>query len=130
MAAPSRTLLCIEDNELNMALVESFVAGLPGVTLLKASTGREGVKLARAQRPDLVLLDMKLPDIDGLQVRALNAQIADRLLRVVLITGDSFSIDVVKAMSLGAYDYWLKPMDMHKFEAGLKRALGKGSRRE
>ena len=122
-AEPSRTLLCIEDNELNMALVESFVAGLPGVTLLKASTGREGVQLARAQRPDLVLLDMKLPDIDGLQVvRDLNVEVAAGL-KIVLLTALDFSTDVVKAMSLGAREYWVKPIDGRKLQDGITRLL-------
>jgi hypothetical protein len=73
----------------------------------------------------------RYPGIGGLEVvRALNEQIANEHLRVTLLTADSLSMDIVKAMSLGAYDYWLKPIDMRKFEAGLQRALGKGSRRE
>jgi len=71
-----------------------------------------------------VLLDMHLPDIGGLEVvRALNEEIASGKLRVTLLTADTLSMDIVKAMSLGAYDYWLKPLSMAKLEAGLKRAL-------
>ena len=56
-------------------------------------------------------------------VRALNEEIANGKLRVTLLTADTLSMDIVKAMSLGAYDYWLKPLNMNKFEAGLRRAL-------
>lgn len=126
-AAPTGTLLCIEDNELNMALVESLVADLPGVTLLKATTGAEGVRLARSHRPDLVLLDMKLPDIHGLQVvRDLNVEIAGGL-KVVLLTALDFSTEVVKAMSLGACEYWVKPIDGRKLHEGIARLMRRGA---
>lgn len=121
--APSGTLLCIEDNELNMALVEALVADMPGVTLLKAATGGEGVRLARLHRPDLVLLDMKLPDIHGLQVvRDLNVEIAGGL-KVVLLTALDFSTEVVKAMSLGAREYWVKPIDGRRLHEGIGRLM-------
>jgi CheY-like chemotaxis protein len=127
--APAGTVLCIEDHAASMALVEALLERYPGVRLLKAATGREGVRLALEELPDLVLLDMHLPDIGGIEVvRALNAQIADRLLRVVLLTGDSFSIDVVKAMSLGAQEYWRKPLDLQRVTSALVRLLGEPPR--
>ena len=117
-------VLYIEDNPINMDLIETALEVYPGVTLIKAQTGMEGIKLARSERPDFVLLDMHLPDIGGLEVvRALNEEIASGKLRVTLLTADTLSMDIVKAMSLGAYDYWLKPLSMTKFEAGLRRAL-------
>jgi two-component system, cell cycle response regulator DivK len=122
-AAPAGTLLCIEDNELNMALVEALIAEMPGVTLLKATTGGEGVRMAKAHRPDLVLLDMKLPDIHGLQVvRDLNVEIAGGL-KVVLLTALDFSTEVVKAMSLGAREYWVKPIDGRRLNEGIARLM-------
>lgn len=124
---PHGTLLCVEDNALNMALVEGLVADLPGVTLLKAVTGREGVRLAQAHHPDLVLLDMKLPDISGLQVvRDLNVEIAAGL-KVVLLTALDFSTEVVKAMSLGAREYWVKPVDGRKLREGIARLMRHGA---
>jgi len=118
------TVLYIEDNPINMDLIETALSTFPGVKLIKATTGMEGIRLARSERPDFVLLDMHLPDIGGLEVvRALNEEIATGKLRVTLLTADTLSMDIVKAMSLGAYDYWLKPLNMNKFEAGLRRAL-------
>ena len=124
-------VLYIEDNPINVDLVESALSRYPGITLVTASTGMEGIRLARSENPDFVLLDMHLPDIGGLEVvRALNEEIAAGKLRITLLTGDSLSMDIVKAMSLGAYDYWLKPISMVKLEAGLRRALGKRERHE
>jgi len=122
-------VLYIEDNPINLDLIEAALEHYPGITLVKATTGMEGIRLARSEKPDFVLLDMHLPDIGGLEVvRALNEEIAAGKLRITLLTGDSLSMDIVKAMSLGAYDYWLKPLRMEKLDAGLKRALGKGER--
>jgi len=119
-------VLYIEDNPINMALVETALSYYPGITLIQASTGREGIRLARSEHPDLVLLDMHLPDIGGLEVvRELNEEIANRQLRVTLLTADTLSTDIVKAMSLGAQDYWLKPIKISTLESALKRALGR-----
>ena len=119
-------VLYIEDNPLNMDLIETALSMYPGITLVKAHDGHEGIRLARSEKPDFVLLDMHLPDIGGLEVvRALNEEIASGKLRVTLLTADTLSMDIVKAMSLGAYDYWLKPLSITKLEQGLKRALTK-----
>ena len=119
-------VLYIEDNPINMALVETALSYHPGITLIQASTGRDGIRLARSEHPDLVLLDMHLPDIGGLEVvRELNEEIANGELRVTLLTADTLSTDIVKAMSLGAQDYWLKPIKLGTLDAALRRALGR-----
>ncbi len=124
-AALQGTLLYVEDEPLNVALVEGILAQRhPGVRLIHAGTGADGVRLARSENPDFVLLDMHLPDMSGLEVvRQLNVEIANRGLRVTILTGDSLSMDIIKAMSLGAFEYWVKPLDVKLFEAGLRRAL-------
>ena len=121
---PRGTVLYIEDQEVNLQLVEALLAGMPGIELIKARTGAEGVALACSAHPDLVLLDMHLPDFGGLEVvRALSVQISQGL-KVALLTADSLSMDIIKAMSLGAYEYWIKPIDIQQLEDGVKRALG------
>ena len=118
------TLLYIEDDLINLAAVEGMLQAHPGVRLIHAGTGLDGVRLARSERPDFVLLDMHLPDIGGLDVvRQLNTDIAERGLRITILTGDSLSMDIIKAMSLGAFEYWVKPLDWRVFEHGLRRAL-------
>ncbi|MEP7296010.1 MAG: response regulator [Burkholderiales bacterium] len=118
------TVLCIEDNPLNMLIIENLLKRFPGVTVSQAMTGCEGVRRALAEAPDLILLDMNLPDIDGLEVvRQLCDQISTQHLSVVLVTADSFSINVVKAMSLGAREYWVKPLSIDRLRKDLPRAL-------
>ena len=119
-------VLYIEDNPINMDLIETALSMYPGITLVKAHNGMEGIRLARSEKPDFVLLDMHLPDIGGLEVvRALNEEIASGQLRITLLTADTLSMDIVKAMSLGAYDYWIKPISLSKLDEALKRALGR-----
>jgi len=114
----------IEDDETNVLLVRALVAGHPGVELLHAATGREGVQMVRREKPDFVLLDMNLPDISGLEVvRELNIEITSRGLKLNILTGHALSMDIIKAMSLGAYEYWLKPLSRQLFDDGLRRAL-------
>src|SRR5262247_2252713 len=114
----------IEDDETNVLLVQAMVARHPGVEMLHAATGRDGVQLVRREHPDFVLLDMNLPDISGLEVvRELNIDITSRGLRLNILTGNALSMDIIKAMSLGAYEYWLKPLTLQVFEDGLRRAL-------
>jgi DNA-binding response OmpR family regulator len=118
------SVLYIEDVDVNYLLVESILAPHAGVKLSRASTGIEGVRRVRNEFPDFVLLDMHLPDISGLEVvRLLSETIAERQLRVTILTGDHLTMDVIKAMSLGAYEYMLKPVDPALLEAGVRRAL-------
>jgi DNA-binding NtrC family response regulator len=56
-------------------------------------------------------------------VRELNPDIAERGLRVTILTADELSMDILKAMSLGAFEHWVKPFNLDAFEAGLRRAL-------
>jgi|APAra7269096613_1048513.scaffolds.fasta_scaffold00425_21 CheY-like chemotaxis protein len=117
-------VLYIEDQEINQVLMEAQLADLPGITLIQATTGAEGVRLVRSEHPDLVLLDMHLPDFGGLEVvRELMIEISNGL-KVALLTADNLSMDIIKAMSLGAYEYWVKPVDRAHLMAGLRRALG------
>jgi len=118
------SVLYIEDVDVNYLLVESILAPYPGVKLLRASNGIDGVRRVRNEHPDFVLLDMHLPDISGLEVvRLLSETIAERQLRVTILTSDHLTMDVIKAMSLGAFEYMVKPVDPALLEAGVRRAL-------
>ena len=67
---------------------------------------------------------MRLPDIGGVEVvRRLNGEIAQRGLRVAILTSERASIDTVKALSLGVFEYWPRPLEPRLLEAGLRRAL-------
>ncbi|MBL0728293.1 response regulator [Piscinibacter sp. HJYY11] len=121
---PQGTVLYIEDQDLNFLLVQAQLAAtLPGIHLIRAATGAEGVEKVRSERPQLVLLDMHLPDTGGLEVvRALNVEISQGL-KVALLTADHLSMDILKAMSLGAYEYWVKPISATQLEKGVRRGL-------
>ncbi len=126
--APSRELcgsvLCIEDDPVGRELVEALMAAFPAVDLRLAADGRSGIRAALDAMPDVILLDMHLPDIGGLEVvRALNEHIAEGECQVILLTGDKLTIDVVKAMSLGAREYWLKPLSLDRLQGDLPRVL-------
>lgn len=125
-AAPlAGTLLYIEDMPSAVLEVQALLARHhPGVQLLHAATGLAGVQMVHSLQPDFVLLDMHLPDIGGLEVvRRLSAHIGEQGLRVAILTGDSLTMDIIKAMSLGAWEYWVKPLQHSVLHAGLRRAL-------
>lgn len=118
------SVLYIEDEPINFALVEALLSAYPDVRLFRAQTGNEGLSLARSEHPDAILLDMRLPDISGIEVvRRLSEDIAAGSFRVILLTADKLSIDVLKAMSLGAFEYLVKPVSRQALEAALARAL-------
>ena len=117
-------VLYIEDAAVNAALMGAMMEVFPDVELLHAANGRDGVRMVRENRPDFVILDMNLPDISGLEVvRELSEDIAARGLRITILTADTLSMDIIKAMSLGAFEYWTKPVSMAVLESGLRRAL-------
>jgi DNA-binding response OmpR family regulator len=117
-------VLYVEDVDVNFVMVEAGLASFPGVQLIRATTGHDGVRMVRSEQPDFVLLDMHLPDISGLEVvRQISEEIAARRLRVTILTGDELTMDVIKAMSLGAFEYWIKPVDVRVLRDGVRRAL-------
>ena len=114
----------IEDAPMFVELVKALLTPHRGVVVIHAATGQEGVQLVRSERPDYVLLDMHLPDMSGLEVvRMLSEDIASRRLHVAILTADTLSIDVIKAMSLGASEYLVKPVSPKALEKSLRRAL-------
>jgi len=117
-------LLCITHGRANVDVVADLLVAHSGVQLIHADSGLDGVRMAHAEQPDFVLLDMRLPDIGGLEVvRRLNDEIAGRGLRVTILTAERSSMDTIRAMSLGAFEYWPKPLQPALFLAGLRRAL-------
>jgi CheY-like chemotaxis protein len=118
------SILYVEDEPISFAVVEVLLSNHPDVRLIRAQTGDEGIRLARSERPDAILLDMHLPDMSGIEVvRRLSEDISAGAFRVVLLTGDKLNIDVLKAMSLGAIEYLVKPVSRPMLEAALERAL-------
>lgn len=118
-------ILYIEDDPVNRILVEQMLLRCEGVKLLTAETGEDGIAMARQQKPDLVLLDMHLPDMTGFDVLdALRSDSRTEGLSVVAVSANAMKADVDKALELGAMDYWTKPLQLDAFLAGVSAQLG------
>lgn len=114
------TLLCVEDNPVNLMLVQELVAMRPAIRFFSAVDGLGGLALAASVRPDVVLLDLHLPDIGGLEV--LGRLRADPVLagcRVIALSANAMPEDIRAALAQGFDDYWTKPIDFDQFLAGL-----------
>jgi PAS domain S-box-containing protein len=115
-AAARHTLLYIEDNLSNVALVEALVARLPGVDLLTAMQGNLGLDLAREHRPELIMLDLDLPDLPGDDVLSLlRSDDRTRAIPVVIISADATPGQIARMRLAGAADYFTKPLDVARF---------------
>ena len=119
------TLLYIEDNPSNLHLIERLLAPFPEVKLLCARRGEEGLATALRQRPDLILLDLRLPDLPGWEVLArLRSKKATRGIPVVAISADATAETVGRVMQAGAQAYLTMPLDID----GLFRLLPEACR--
>ncbi len=108
-----RRVLYIEDTLANVRLIEAILAVRPSITLLPAMQGRVGLDLAREHLPDLVLLDVHLPDIDGQEVLArLRADAATREIPVVILSADATDAQSERLLAEGARAYLTKPIDV------------------
>ncbi len=97
-----------------------------GYTVLVAKDGKEALELVDKKSPDLVILDLKLPDMNGIQVLRRLKKINENI-EVIMITGYGTMKTARMAMSLGAYDYITKPFDINYIKALIKDALSTDS---
>lgn len=119
-----RTVLYIEDNLSNLALVERLLADWPTVRLLSALQGSLGFELARQHQPDLILLDRNLPDGSGdALLDRLQADPHTRGIPVVIISADASSGQVERLLASGAHAYLTKPFDLRQFQSVLHGLL-------
>lgn len=92
--------------------------------MLSAADGSQGVALALAHRPELVLIDMQLPDFDGFEVlRRVRAAPNGAALRCIALSANAMPQDIERALAAGFADYWTKPIDFKRFLAGLDAAF-------
>jgi signal transduction histidine kinase/ActR/RegA family two-component response regulator len=121
--APARRpvkVLYIEDNLSNLRLIESVFSRRPEVTLLSAMQGRVGLTLARDHAPDLILLDLHLPDISGEEVfRLLQADEGTRGIPVVVLSADAIPTGMRRVLAAGVRAYLTKPLDVAQLLATL-----------
>jgi PAS domain S-box-containing protein len=123
--AVMHTVLYIEDNPVNVVLMQAMLARLPGLRLLTAQTAAKGLQLALSARPDLVLLDIGLPGMDGFEVLArLRTRAATRHTPVVAVSANALPADVQAAMAAGFNAYLTKPLALAQLLATVQGVLG------
>ncbi len=123
--AGARTVLCIEDNFSNFKLIERVLARYEGLTLLPAIQGSMGLDLARQHHPDLVLLDLHLPDLPGWEVlRALKGDPATSDIPVIIASADATPGQIARLIDAGALEYLTKPLDIHELLAAVDAVFG------
>ena len=118
----SGQLLYIEDNGVNVLLVEELVKSLSGLRIVSETTGTAGVERARALRPDLILVDMQLPDFDGFEVlRRLRAHPQTASIPCIALSANAMPDDIERGLASGFDDYWTKPIRFKPFLEALDR---------
>jgi len=108
-------VLYIEDNPVNQVLMEGMLAHRPQLRLLLAGLPEVGLTMAAQARPDLVLLDIQLPGIDGFEVlRRLRAQPATRRIPVIAVSANAMQSEIDEALRAGFDAYLTKPLEMQR----------------
>jgi PAS domain S-box-containing protein len=122
--AQSRTLLYVEDNPANLMLVEDLIARRPDIRLLSARDGNRGVEIAQASRPDVILMDINLPGISGIQaLRILAEDPATAHIPVIALSANVMPRDIEKSLEAGFFRYLTKPIKVNEFMDTLDVAL-------
>ena len=120
----THTLLYVEDNPANMKLVEQIIARDPNLQLLTAVNGNSGIKIARISRPEVILMDINLPDISGSE--ALKILLADpetMHIPVIAISANAMQRDIEKGLAAGFFRYLTKPIKVNELMDALSVAL-------
>jgi len=116
-------ILIVEDNEKNLKLVRD-VLQYKGYQTIEAATGEDGVRLAKARIPDLVLMDIQLPGMDGIMaLGALRADPATRAIPVIAVTASAMTHDRKKIMAAGFDGYQSKPIKVKEFMDAVREML-------
>ena len=122
--APQKTLLYIEDNPANMKLVERLIDRREDIKLLTAVNGSLGIELAKSSLPDVILMDINLPGISGIEaLKVLREDAATAHIPVVAISANAMARDIEVGQQLGFIRYLTKPIVVEEFMATLDLAL-------
>ena len=121
-----KTVLVIEDNEMNMKLVRVLLQ-MGQYDILEAADAESGIPLARAHKPDLILMDVHLPGMDGLSAtRIIKQDPALKQIRVIALTSYAMEGDEKKAIEAGCDGYITKPIDTRTFLDTIKKFINEG----
>jgi len=121
---PKVTVLCIEDNPVNLLVLEAMLSRVPGLTMQSADGAAAGLQQAQASPPDLILTDIQMPGMDGFELLAqLQADPRTRGIPVAAISADALPSSVERGRAAGFVDYLTKPIEMDALHALLRRVL-------
>ena len=119
-----RILLYVEDNPANLSLVERLIDRRPELRLLTALTGRQGIEMAHLHQPEVVLMDINLPDINGVEaLHAMRSDPATAHIPVIAISANAMPHDISRGLQAGFFDYLTKPIKVKEFTETLNKAL-------
>jgi CheY-like chemotaxis protein len=119
-------VLLVEDNEMNRDML-SLRLIRRGFDVVFAVNGKQGVDLARSEKPDIILMDMSLPIMDGWEAtRSVKSDDATRSVPVIGLTAHAMSGDREKAIDAGCDDYDTKPVELDRLIGKIERLLGNG----
>jgi len=122
-----KKILVVDDEERVREML-GFRLRLFGYEVVQAANGREAIEAATREKPDLVLLDVMMPELDGFQVCSrLKQDEATRSIPVVILTAKAEAKDVTRAVNSGAVDYVVKPYDPQVLQQKVARSLGKAA---
>ena len=120
--ANNKTILTVDDDEFVREILAAYLED-SGFSVLQAENGRTGLETFRRERPDLVMLDLRMPEMDGLEVLSHIIEESPDT-PVILVSGMGTIGDAIKALKLGAWDYIAKPIhDMGVLEHAVNKAL-------
>jgi len=118
-----KTMLVAEDNETNLYLIK-YILEKGGYEVIEARDGAAGVELASKEKPDLILMDIQLPDIDGLEAtKRIRASGADSDIPIIALTSFAMAGDREKALAAGCTGYIEKPINPETFIAEIEKYL-------
>ena len=121
-------ILIVEDNEKNRKL-ERDILQFHGYRTVEATTGEDGIRLAQADPPALVLMDIQLPGMNGIEaLRHLRADARTRAIPVIAVTASAMTQDRQKIMAAGFDGYQAKPIDVTQFVAAIRQMLARAPR--
>ena len=117
-------MLCVEDNPANLELIEQLVGRRSDLRLLTAADGKLGIEFALAYQPQVILMDVSLPDMSGLDaMRILRADPSTAHIPIIALSANAIPKDIATGMEAGFYRYITKPIRINEFMDALELAL-------
>ena len=118
------TVLYVEDNPANLKLVEQIIARHPDIHLLTAVNGNSGIEIARVSQPDVILMDINLPGINGFEaLKILRSDPATAHITVIAVSANAMPLDIERGLKAGFFRYLTKPIKVYEFMEALDMAL-------